>query len=296
MIACNESALIVEETVLPGDNPFSVKVRRIDDAALKLLRRHRPPGCPVGLWYPESLDGLERVDASHVVLTSAAALDAGDLARLSPSVRTLSIYGPAFAAGSVDPASMPHLEQLTLAWAMMDPRGHLPEGLRSLTFRGEGAQSTLTAIPLSAHLEWLDVSPGRRITTLDGLDRFPRLRHLELDGARLADLSALAHVPDLEWLTLVACRGLPDLGPIARLPRLHHLRLVDCGDIPSLRPFAGNPTVADVVANGTTRVADGDLSPLLAMPALTQVIIASRRAYKPSIGAVRVALGLPEKW
>lgn len=292
VIACNESALIFEliGRRAMGEDPTSVMVRRIDDAALRLLRKHCPAATPVGLWYPESLDALERIDASHVVLTSDAGLDPGALARLNPRVQTLDIFGPAFPACSLDLASAPHVENVTVPWALMDGSGSLPARLRSLAFR-DSAPETLTAVPPSPYLERLDVSPARRMTTLDGLDRFPALRQLDVDSARLDDLGALVWASHLESLTFSACR-LGDLSAVAHLPRLRHLGLLDCGAIASLEPLAGSPSITSILASGSTRIADADLSPLLEMPSLTSASLASRREYRPSLAEVQRRIGM----
>lgn len=293
VIACNESALIFDVVGLAalGERPTAVKVRRIDDAAVKLMRRHLPPETPVGLWYPDSLEGLERLDANHVVLTSAASLDPRALARLGPSVRTLSIYGPAFPPGSVAASSMPYVGELTLPWGLLSVDDALPPGLRSLRFEDD-TPPTLSAIPRSSHLEILELSPARELATLDGLDRFPSLRTLEIAGAALHDIGGLALAPNLTVLGFEACRRLPELGPVGQLRQLRQLALLDCGDIPSIVPLAGHPSIAELVAYGTTRIADGDLSPLLSMPALRRLVLASRRSYTPSVAEVRRRAGL----
>ncbi|MCG2798356.1 MAG: hypothetical protein L6367_07430, partial [Cellulomonas sp.] len=47
-------------------------------------------------------------------------------------------------------------------------------------------------------------------------------------------------------------------------------------------PLIGHPHLRQVALNGSTVVADGDLSPLLRMPALRNLLIANRRGYRPS--------------
>lgn len=287
VLAINDSALIT--TIVGLDGP-SIMVRRIDDAALELVRRYRTPDVPVGLWHPDSLDGLESLDADmdSVVLTSGAALPVEALYRLPPTVRRLDIYGPAFAPRSVDVGELSGVAELTISFALLAP-GPWPQRLERVSFI-DGSPKTLDDLPRSTSVRSLTLSG---LKTLDGLERFPHLRQLALSRTRHLDgLGPLQYVHDLEFLELNRAAGLPPLDPIADLLALSKLWLLDCGRVPSLKPLAGHPSLVDLLAYGSTDVQDGDLAPLLTIPRLRRLALASRRKYRPKVSDVVRERGL----
>jgi hypothetical protein len=86
-------------------------------------------------------------------------------------------------------------------------------------------------------------------------------------------------------LSLEECRSLGALDEIEPLGNLRVLNVGDCGPIESVAPLAGLKHLEYVSAWGTTQVLDGDLTPLIRLPALREVRMRDRREYQPRLGS-----------
>jgi internalin A len=104
----------------------------------------------------------------------------------------------------------------------------------------------------------------------------------------ISDLESLAgSLRDLEF---EACPALDSLDEIGSLHNLQFFGFSDCGDVESLAPIAALRQLEELHAWGSTRVLDGDLSPLANLPRLRDVRMRSRRNYRPSVPGVMAAL------
>ena len=70
---------------------------------------------------------------------------------------------------------------------------------------------------------------------------------------------------------------------IGALENLRFLGVSDCGRIDSLGPLANLTELEVLYAWGSTRVLDGDLTPLLKLPKLREIRMRDRHEYKPRI-------------
>jgi len=73
---------------------------------------------------------------------------------------------------------------------------------------------------------------------------------------------------------------------------LTDLWLVDCGEVQSIAFVRNLENLSSFGANGTTKVVDGDLEPLLELRHLRKVAIARRRHYRPKVPDVYERLGI----
>lgn len=172
-----------------------------------------------------------------------------------------------------------------------------------------GAADRLENLSLSPYRE-LDVTPLMHLTSLrslrmkqrpgvrslDGIENMPWLAHLGVYGAPLEDTSALARLssPVLSRLHLAPCRRLTSLADLSGLIGLRELDVSESGALASLTPVAGLTQLESLHLYGSTAIADGNLTPLLAMTHLHDLRIMNRRHYTPTVDQVRAQLGLQQ--
>ena len=136
--------------------------------------------------------------------------------------------------------------------------------------------------------------PGLR--SLAGIERLGSLTELELRMMRIDDLSPLAALPGLRALRLLGMNAVHDLSPLAALSGLRRLTVSRAGieesdtvHLDSLRPLADLGRLEEVVLSGTV-VDDGDLAPLVRLPALRRVRLYA--AAGPALADLRSRPGL----
>jgi hypothetical protein len=140
-------------------------------------------------------------------------------------------------------------------------------------------------------LESLTLGSSRRMTSLAGIEQLVKLRELELNSlTALESLEGVQLLPDLVRLEVEACKRVSDLAPVGGCVGLTSLGLMNCGEIASLAPLVSLRRLEKFFAWESTRVMDGDLSPLLALPELGVVAMQSRREYRPSVAEVEAEL------
>ncbi len=152
--------------------------------------------------------------------------------------------------------------------------------------------------PLIGHdkLTSLRMKPCPRLETLDGLSAFPELTHLQVVGAkRLTDLSALREGhPKLTKLDLMASSNIGRLDDLQNLTGLIQLNIAECRHVASLAPLTGMTRLEDLFAWASTRIDDGDLSPLLSLSRLSSLYMKERPFYAPSVSEVKQSLGIAD--
>ncbi|MET8508989.1 hypothetical protein ABZV60_30815 [Streptomyces sp. NPDC004787] len=202
-----------------------------------------------------------------------------------PGLERLSL--PGSVTREVDLSGLTRLREVEVPWAA-GARG-LPglagvEDLVVTGWRGE-ALAVLGAKPVLRRLR-IESVPGH-VTSMEGAGRLPVLDELRCYDGRLARAELLTGPTALTDVSLLAARP-GAIGFVAGLPRLRRLELENGGDIASLAPVASHPALREVILSGTTRVADGDLSPLLANPGLRFVAVEHGHAhYTHAPSAVR---------
>lgn len=150
--------------------------------------------------------------------------------------------------------------------------------------------------PLIGHdkLTVLRMKPCPRLESLDGLSAFPDLAYLQVVAARrLTDLSALqTGFAKLTKLDLMASSSIGQLGDLQHLTSLVELWIAECRHIASLAPLAGLINLETLLAWASTRIVDGDLSPLLRLPKLSALLMKDRPFYSPSVAEIKQSLGI----
>lgn len=175
-------------------------------------------------------------------------------------------------------------------------------GLNVRDLRGIGRLTKLTevGVPFGKGIEGLADVPGLRSlsieewprdTHLEVIGEHPRLRQLWLAMKRTAEISStwFPSAPALEQVSLYSGRltdtaGLaalvaldslrfantkvPDLDFVPGTSRLRSLELDNSGDVASLQPLRHHPELKEITLIGTTRIVDGDMTPLFDLPQL----------------------------
>ncbi len=182
-------------------------------------------------------------------LSSRTRRSVGDTRRGLAGIRKLLAAGElaqavSLAAGLGDPEVWTTLStglEIDALGAIRVPAGceihtRVPSALRACA-----ALCVLAEVGRLADVEKLIVH-GCTDAALPALRSALRLRSLELSGADLTDLSALAAIPQLETLAISGCVRLSDLGPLVELSNLTSLT-IDAGEasrraLVDLRPLA----------------------------------------------------------
>src|SRR3954452_21805600 len=151
----------------------------------------------------------------------------------------------------------------------------------------EFGESDLRSIRDHASLQRLTIKDAPRLTCLSDIDDLPDLLQLRIHAApRLEDIDDLGGVAgSLEELWLEGCRSLRSVEAVEALTKLRVLNIGDCGSIATLAPLAALARIEVVEAWGSTEVLDGDLSPLVALPALRELRMRDRRGYRPRLAS-----------
>ncbi len=248
-------------------------------------------------WSPADADAIARLGAVRLRVAGFAdldflrevrgveELDVLDLRMASdrgaadvPTLRKLSLE--TYARNPIDFTQLPLLERLSFNWRPHAESVFASTGLTSLRISAL-PRVDLTDLRKLVRLKALRLDNSRRLSSLRGLEDCHELRVVSMRGcSSLEDISALASLSSsLEDVELDVCRKLRDVTVLAGLSRIKRLSLVDCGPIPSLAVIEGLHALEEFYFYGTTVVEDGDMTPLLRLPALRRVAFAARRHY-----------------
>lgn len=196
-------------------------------------------------------------------------------------------------AARIDLTALPNLRGLSCTWAQVaDTIGEVT-GLDDLFLGGYDERDLAPLAHLTA-LRSLRMKDRPALRSLDGVESLPWLAHLGIYLAPLEDTTALAQIgsPVLTELILASCRRIVSLSAMSRLIGLRRLEVSEGGTIESLKPIADLRLVERLYLYGSTKIADGDLTPLLGMPRMHDLRIVNRRHYVPSAQEVEARLGL----
>lgn len=239
------------------------------------------------LGFLAELDGIDEVRVVDHVLRS----DAGVMAL--PDLRALSLE--TYSQDRIDFRVFPLLERLAFNWRSGGETAFACESLKSIRV-SRYPFTDLTPLYALLRLEGLRIASSRKLRSLDGLAALAALRVLSLrDERELADIGALVAMDhSLTEFELNVCRKVTDLSPLAVHRDLRRVMVIDCGRIASLAPLADLPALEEFWFYGTTVIEDGDMTPLLRMPALQRVSFAPRRHYSHRTEDIEQLRGLTE--
>lgn len=256
-----------------------------------------------------SLSGLERLHSLEwlSVLNDPAEIDFARLPRLermdvscrratldglaaAPSLRTLSIVN----CGLQELGAVALLRQLTDLSIFEGPLTSLSgvERLHALQ-RLYLQQLPLTSLHPLGQLKGLMTLGFSMLPRLESIGEIGALANLTRLGfavpRRITDVSIVGRLHRLEWLR-VEGRLDGNFDWLRQLPALRELAFENVGPIPSLQVLVGMDQFEKLVLDGNATIEDGDLSVLLNLPSLKQVLYEDRRGYAPTRNVIRSTL------
>ena len=191
----------------------------------------------------------------------------------------------------IDISQFPKLINLSATWEQIE--NSIASG-RALTrlFVLSYTASDLSPLENNTNLVSLRMKDRPRVQSLAGVEAFPALRDLRLPLAPIEDLEPLRRAPPLmERLEFSYCREFASISAFAALPLLQRVDMDECGDIDSVEAFRHTPSVELLYMWGSTRILDGDLSPIADLQRLQEFRITPRRNYRPPAAEIKAAIG-----
>ncbi|MFI8823833.1 hypothetical protein [Streptomyces sp. NPDC053431] len=195
-----------------------------------------------------------------------------DLTPLTRCTNLERLHLPTTATRDLDLTALTELRELEIPWPAAARSIHAPTSVENLVIVDWTGES-LSALGLKPALRKLRLeSPRKHVTSMEGAALFPALEELRLYDGRLSHPDLLAGAVALTDVSLLAAKT-DTITFVSGLPRLRRLELENTGDLTTLAPIATHPTLREVILSGSTKVTDGDLSPLLDNPRLTFVAL-----------------------
>ncbi len=119
-----------------------------------------------------------------------------------------------------------------------------------------------------------------RLKSLKGIGVLSKLNFLGLYYVNTLDnINGIETLAKLETLEIEGCKKLLGIEPVEHCHNLRILRVSNCGDIASLRPTQSLMRLEQCSFTASTRIVDGDLSPLIRNPPLKKVLFRERKHY-----------------
>ncbi|MFD8008891.1 hypothetical protein [Streptomyces sp. NPDC058955] len=185
---------------------------------------------------------------------------------------------PASTTQELDLSALTELRELEAPWPAVARSLPLLASLVDLVLP-EWKGASLAALGAKPALRSLRLETSRKHTTdMEGAALFPALRELRLYDGRLTHPDLLAGATALEDVSLLSAKT-DTIAFVSALPHLRRLELENGGDLASLTPVAHHPALRELILSGSTRVVDGDLSPLLDNARLTFVALERGHAH-----------------
>ncbi|MBI1378768.1 MAG: hypothetical protein GC157_15005 [Frankiales bacterium] len=215
--------------------------------------------------------------------------------RTAPTLERLSVQSSPSAR--IDLRRLPWLTAVAADWQQVADTIEYALALNDL-FAASYNAPDLHPLRRNEALVRLQMKQHPKLRSLDGLAELRSMREVGIFGARaMDDISALdirAGAPTLERLNLDSCSAFTSLEPLSGQKLLEVLGIANCGPVESLLPIGDMQRLQRLHAYESTRIADGDLSPVLGLLALRDLRMMNRRHYKPSVQEVKRRLGLPD--
>lgn len=240
-----------------------------------------------------SLDFLGEWPIQQLNILARTIDDLSPVCRLAGTLERLSVQSSPRA--SIDLRQLPWLTAVAAEWPQIADTIEYAIGLTDLS-AASYSPADLHPLQRNQGLSRLRMKQHPRLESLDGIQSLPALADIGIFGARrLADIQALARPgapQELRSLDLGSSSGLVSLDALAGRTGLRTLGIANLGPIASLRPLEGMTTLERLLPYESTRIADGDLSPLLSMTGLKDLRMMNRKHYRPTVAEVKDQLGL----
>ncbi|HEY9478149.1 MAG TPA: hypothetical protein VIQ26_06930 [Microbacteriaceae bacterium] len=263
-------------------------------ATAKALSRGKADGLVLNYakgYRERSLEFLQDWPLRRIRILARTITDLVPVYRMAATLESISVITAPRAP--LDLARLPKLTQLGAEWEQVESSIEAGGGLRDL-YLGSYNPRDLTPLAQSTQLRSISMKDRPYIESLAGIDAFPLLEKLGIYLARglrdLSDLASASAPRHLRELQLESDRGITRLDEIGMATNLEFLNISELRDIESLAPLGNLKLLDTLYAYGTTRVADGDLTPLMKLPSLKDLRMMNRRSYSPSVGEVKALL------
>jgi len=201
------------------------------------------------------------------------------------------------AAGTLDLTQLACLTSLSVSWTLIKDQTYALAPVTDLYLESYSPHD-LTPLAAAKSLTRLRMKQYPQLRTLDGLTTFDRLKILGIFLApKLEDVSAFRTAPAAQTISelhLDTCKKIPTFEDVSLVKNVRGLSLANSGDFPSLAPLAGMPELQELYLYESTKIVDGDLSPLLTLPQLQRLSIANRRHYSPQVSEIKRQLGIQQ--
>lgn len=238
------------------------------------------------------LEFLRPWPVSRLLVTARWITDLSPIHRLGDHLESLNLPAVHPSAGTLDLAQLPGLTSLSISWPLIKDQKEVLAPLTDLYLESY-SPADLAPLAGAKSLTRLRMKQYPQLRSLNGLTAFERLETLGIFLAtKLEDVTALRTAQAISELHLDTCKKVPTVDDIASVKNLRVLSMANSGDFPSLAPLAGMPELRELYLYESTRIIDGDLTPLLTLPRLQQLRIANRRHYSPPVNDIKRHLGI----
>jgi hypothetical protein len=202
-------------------------------------------------------------------------LDPAGMTRLITRLPWLRRLSFASQDSAVDLSGHGKLEHLQLGWCKSTRLPPDDGALQELClWRYKPSRKDLSELPKYRRLRDLSLFWGN-LKAIDGIDSLPALTHLDLGYLRGLSKIALLARSSVTHVHLQAIKSIVDWPELVRCKQLRSLRMSKMGILPSIGFLRQMPRMEEF-RFVETKVADGDLSPLLA---LKSVAFEDKRGY-----------------
>lgn len=177
----------------------------------------------------------------------------------------------------IDFSHFPRLEDVSLEWRKV--RGFFECKNLKRIFVNHYSGDNLEEYSNFSRLEHLSLK-SPRIESIGKINALENLTQLLLGNAtKLTSLEGIEKLENLKTLEIMTCKKIFGIEPVQKLKNLEKLFICNCGDIKSLKPLVGLDNLREVHFYESTKILDGDLTPLKQLPKLKKTSFQERRYY-----------------
>lgn len=242
----------------------------------------------------KSLDFIEGLPIRRLHVLARTVTDLTPVYRISGALESLRVQSDPRAV--IELGRLPSLRKLSADWLQVRETIDKATRLERLFLLGY-AEQDLTSLAFLTNLTSLVMKDNPRIRSLDGMEAFPWLAELGIHlGRSLDNIAALerASSPTLHVLQLPSCRKITHIQAVAACPALRFFELSDGAEIPTVAPLAGLVHLERLYLYGSTKIADGNLDPIVRLPNLRDFRMQNRRGYSPSVKEIQDSIARRE--
>lgn len=285
----SDSAYIFEDT---PEGRSLVVTGRWSEAAERALERGEADGLVLNYARGFSGGSLDFLDARwplrRLRVLDRSIVDLDPIGRLA-GLEELSVQAAAEAVLDLEP--LPRLRSVSGEWALIGRTLSAVAELESVITWMFG-DVDLHAFRDHVALKTLTIKDAPYLESLAGLGNLPDLAALTIFGAwRLHEIGEVGELSDsLRELKFEGCPRIDSIEVVESLVGLRFLGISEAGDIASLAPVRSLAQLETFYAWGSTRILDGDLSPLAQLPQLKEIRMRNRRGYKPPVGELAASV------